>query len=320
MSAPPVETFAYIGDVHLRLTTPRARQDAYYVTACQILEQALTAAREQGAIAIVFGGDLGHKSAWDLRLFMEVGDLLRNSGLPIYSIVGNHDIRGYNLDTIAWSGLGALEWWGCLRILREPTPIGNSFMVYPFHAGAKDTTELLMGTHIVPAPPVGHENRLRVAAIHAPVGPEDAPWMQSYKSVPTNGFDVALFSDIHTAFGPYKNKSGCVVANPGCLNKLSISDIGKPTQIALVQSTSRIRYLGVASPPDSELFDLTKIRDTKDKAKQSLLAGIEAAKLAKGIDLEQHVRKVAETIKAKPSLVRLLLQELNDVRRNTSEG
>jgi exonuclease SbcD len=99
----------YFTDSHLRCGKPRYRVDDYYKSQFEELGEISNLVLEYDIDILLCGGDLLHdhpKSSHEL-----IRDLIgwaKYTNVPIYTIVGNHDMASYNTQTIGSSGIGVL--------------------------------------------------------------------------------------------------------------------------------------------------------------------------------------------------------------------
>ena len=116
--------FCYITDVHFRESTPINRKDTDILTT---LEKKFAKLKvicvEEKIDFIVHGGDLGHNWDWKLSLLNRVDKLIKDLGIPFYSIIGNHDVPGKNI--LEYPNTGLLKY----SILLKQVWVNGIFMV-----------------------------------------------------------------------------------------------------------------------------------------------------------------------------------------------
>ena len=102
---------AVVGDLHLNHTTPKSRIDDFPSTTIDKLESLRLLLVNNGINYLIFLGDIFHKPSQSIpylnRLIAKFNDF-KNSGINIYSIIGNHDISFDRLDTLLNSSLNIL--------------------------------------------------------------------------------------------------------------------------------------------------------------------------------------------------------------------
>lgn len=112
----------FITDTHLRGTTPRSRKDNLPHTQIKKLQEVADLAEEYGVRAILHGGDLFDLPGPALTVAASV-DILRSTGAEIYTVAGNHDIFGYNPETLDRTMLGFMARMGLVKLLNPGEPV-----------------------------------------------------------------------------------------------------------------------------------------------------------------------------------------------------
>ena len=250
--------FVFIGDVHARVDKPSRRLDSPIDVVFPKLRYAFERARKLDA-GVVFGGDLGHRHYWDSRLLVSYRLLFQDyKDVPVFIVPGNHDIPGGSWSSYDDTGLGLLS-----SILDEVdvtifTPETGTlphrfqgFNLYAFPHASPHLKSFLEGTFSVTT------DEANVAIAHAPVGDVRTPSQRDYRELYLPGFQVALFSDIHTGFKVDTVLPGCTVANPGAIYRDDLADVPRTPSIALVFQSGKVIYEAVPHLPAAEVFDLT---------------------------------------------------------------
>lgn len=121
-----------VGDVHLSETSPRAWVGDY---PSQTLNDFIEATR-LGDVTLVLG-DLFHKPVISEQYKLELVSRLRKEGKRIYTIWGNHDIDGLNLQSRDRTSLNLLSKFGEINILEAGSYKfeGVSITVLPLERG-----------------------------------------------------------------------------------------------------------------------------------------------------------------------------------------
>jgi exonuclease SbcC len=110
--------FLFATDTHTSGKGPSSRKDSYPMAVKRKLtELALVAQKDPNIIAVIHGGDLFDKPVVSEQLKGEVAEIIRSSGKPWYVVPGNHDLFGYNINTLPQTSLGLLAKTGVVRIL-----------------------------------------------------------------------------------------------------------------------------------------------------------------------------------------------------------
>lgn len=79
--------------------------------------------RELQVCAVIHGGDLWDSPQPSLAVGAEFGSLLKELGVPVYVVPGNHDLFGQNPATLPRTMLGLLVRWGLVHLLEPGKPV-----------------------------------------------------------------------------------------------------------------------------------------------------------------------------------------------------
>jgi len=110
-----------IGDIHARETKPSLRTDENWLkTQALKLRDIAEIAKEEDVGVVFFLGDIFDSPFPTFRIFTLVAVFLKRlkeRGIHCYTVIGNHDCRGYNIDTYSQYALGSLERLGLVERL-----------------------------------------------------------------------------------------------------------------------------------------------------------------------------------------------------------
>lgn len=122
----------YITDTHLTSKTPASRIDNYELTTYKILFEIKKIIKDKKVDIVIHGGDMFHTPKVSLRYAGSIAQILLSYGVPIYVVPGNHDIFGYNKNTIDQTMLGLFANLGVVNLLDRDNPlfvdVGNCTM------------------------------------------------------------------------------------------------------------------------------------------------------------------------------------------------
>ncbi|MGE5674637.1 MAG: metallophosphoesterase, partial [Mycobacterium leprae] len=99
----------YVTDTHLRGTTPRGRLDDLPTTLLAKLREVVGLAKTHQVTAILHGGDLFDRPDVAPAVALEYLRVLAEAPCPVYAIPGNHDLFGFNPETISRTMLGLFD-------------------------------------------------------------------------------------------------------------------------------------------------------------------------------------------------------------------
>lgn len=317
-----MSNFIFFSDPHLRLTATRRRTDDMFKSQLAKLSHIAKRANELKSEFVVCTGDFGDSWDWRLSMINQVADVLREFPCPVYTIIGNHDVPGRNPELWKDTGIGLLDSLGVLQVLhpnsknglleytngcRVPNTI-EDFALVPFHSDAKDTDDLINGK-IVPIPPVG---KVKVAIVHAPIGAETTPYSKGVKELFINGYDLALFGDIHTGWPIYNSITGCIICNPGSLIRLSKVDMERIPMIGIVtyEDELKVVYEEVLHIPYADCFSIDKMQAELEDLGKGFLAAIAAKKAVGDLDPKAYVALIGKAAGYSDQAVKILQNEI----------
>lgn len=117
----------HITDSHGTVKSPASRLDAYYISFLEKFYELGYIIRQQGIDMIIHTGDLFHTSRVSDKFTGQLAEIIKSYNIPMYVVPGNHDIDGYNLDTIDQTKLGLLYKTGVVKELDRDNPIEITF-------------------------------------------------------------------------------------------------------------------------------------------------------------------------------------------------
>ena len=107
----------HVTDTHGTAKNPSGRLDVFYVAVIKkFLELTETIKREQVDF-VIHTGDLFHSPRVSLKFAGKIAEIMNSWGVPIYVTPGNHDLDGYNLQTVDQTMLGFLSKNGTIQLL-----------------------------------------------------------------------------------------------------------------------------------------------------------------------------------------------------------
>lgn len=110
----------FVGDVHLKGSTPISRKDNYPETILNKIKSIWSYADTIGCSTIVFLGDIFDTVNISLQYFSHVLTLFKqivSSGIDLYTIAGNHDLKYDSMDTLPITPLGILVKSDAIKLL-----------------------------------------------------------------------------------------------------------------------------------------------------------------------------------------------------------
>jgi exonuclease SbcD len=268
--------FLIVGDLHLRGNNPRNRIDDYPTAAKKKLREVFTLAAKHKVEAILQPGDVFDRPEVSISVLLDYAELLKESPVPIYTTLGNHDVYGYNTGSYHRTSLKLLEMLvpqlhvivsesdyvtlGSGRLWVTATPYSQRMDIDGYGYGTETDSPNRRMTHIH----LAHGMLLD----HKP--PFDR-YSDLYK-VPSNA-DLVISGHDHLGYGVYKRADGVTFCNPGSLLRMSASvhEIERTVQIALATINTASASVQIDLIPlrcaksGDEVLDRSGIEETRER-------------------------------------------------------
>lgn len=299
--------FLFYTDLHLHNVAPRHRKDEYSQSILEKLAEIYATGKSRGVDFVVFGGDFFdvHRM-YSYDVISDAMTTICSSGLETYAIVGQHDLKGYNLDTYAKSTLAFLErhcqsW----HTLWKEHEIGD-IVLFPCHANGS-----IEGTLKKPI----SSNKVPVLIAHLLLYDQPSKFSTiSTSSVGDNPFALILSGDLHCGFEAH-DINGTVFCNPGAVARKATSD-NREVKCLIVEVDSAggvsIESVPLASAKKyDDVFDESFVETVKQTAKMDAsgfvseileleMDAVDAFELLEKVGKQKGVRKeVLDLIMAK---------------------
>jgi DNA repair exonuclease SbcCD nuclease subunit len=240
----------YLTDPHWRGTSPRARTDNYQEAIDTKLREVFDLAAELAdthGVIIVCGGDLLDSPDAAYSVSGDLAVLLAQAPCPFYVCPGNHEIYGYNLDTLPRTVLGFLARVGLVELLtRDPVLVADewlfNFSVYLTGQGFHHDMDRTGRDYLVERIEDGLTSKIyHVHVVHGMLVERPLPYEVAHtivKDCKTNA-DVILSGHEHLGYGLIKRADGVWFCNPGALGRVSakVEEMHRRIQVAVFTFT-----------------------------------------------------------------------------------
>lgn len=254
----------FFTDTHIRATNPRNRKDNYYESTLEKLEEIKNYANEKKVDYVIHGGDLFDRPDSAIKPTGEVGKILANFNMPIYIVVGNHDIFGYNIETLSRSMLGLLDNLKVLRPIPDEGVELSDGKIKVLLLGKDYSLDLDMDkyNYIVNRDKLNTNANYIINVVHGFL--TDRPFYKHVDHVLVGEIldtdaDITLSGHYHTGF-PIQIHNGKYFSNPGSMVRINntLSEINrrpKFLEINLDENGINIeeRFIKCAKPGDEVL-------------------------------------------------------------------
>lgn len=213
----------YLADLHITDVKPINRQDDVRLAALAKLDYVLNKAKENSA-TVVLGGDIFETPKPSYSMLNSVMELLKTYKIPVYSIIGNHDVIGANLEEET-SAIFTLFKSGLVEHLDTLT-IGNLLIK------GLDYTKEIRNEYFFE-----DTDKKKVLVTHAPLVPQKAIFphitLQDFK---TNA-NLVLCSHIHQFWSLKVNNT--LYLSPGCMTRLKINEKDNEPLFFVIDETAK---------------------------------------------------------------------------------
>jgi DNA repair exonuclease SbcCD nuclease subunit len=221
--------FLFYTDPHITGIAPQHRIDDYATAILAKLRETYELAIAEGCSFVVMGGDLfNHHRIFSYEIINDLMDIMCQSELQTYAIIGQHDIHGYNPDTFRSSTLAFVaRHCGQLKILWEPAVVGE-VVLYASHVWEDMESSL--------RPASLDKSKLNILVAHHLLSDRE----RAFTTTPTSFFgdgpyDIVLSGDLHNGFEPHEVK-GKWFCNPGALSRRAIDEIDRVPMVAVIEA------------------------------------------------------------------------------------
>jgi DNA repair exonuclease SbcCD nuclease subunit len=242
-------------DLHLRYTAPVSRNDDenYFKNILNKIKYLIDFSNSNCDL-IIFGGDIFDKPDIPYSLLITFIKELKNSKKPILSIIGNHDIYGYNGDSINKSAIGVLFENKIIKKLDNIVFENEKIRIKGIHC----FSELILNDY--------KEGYYNIAVIHKPITNLPIPNAIKINDIAeTNKYNLLLCGDIHQPLEYIHANS--IILNPGSLARTSIIDKDRDVCFYYIAiENNRIEYKKIKVPFERDVFS-TSFTTIDEKSK-----------------------------------------------------
>lgn len=297
----------FFTDTHIRASNPRNRIDNFYDSSLKKLEEIRDYANSNKIDYVLHGGDLFDRPDSAIKPTSEAGKILSSFNMPIYIVAGNHDIFGYNLDTLGRTMLGLLDNFGLVKIIPKDGILLEK----------KDTKVLLLGrdyssdldlsknNYIVTGKDIKYEADVIINIVHGFL--TDKPFLKQVPHILLGEIletkaDITLAGHYHAGFKT-QLIDGKYFSNPGALVRISnsmaeINRRPKFLEINIEGKDISIKdvYLKSAKPGEEVLDRRKLIEDQyKDERLMIFADSIEQSIELELVNLEAIIESIANS-------------------------
>jgi DNA repair protein SbcD/Mre11 len=283
--------FLFFTDSHLRDSRPRNRIDDFYRNQFEELNELANLVLEYDVDALLCGGDLLHVPKPSHELIRDLIGWAKYINVPIYSVIGNHDTVGYQMDSIGNNGIGVLFESEAFHELTEKVFEEEKIYIKGINAKVQEDG---YGYEIDPK----YHGYTKLIVSHNYVIPEESMMFEYMhpKNIPTNA-DLVLLGHYHHPFDVQIGNTRFI--NPGALSRWEIDSANRIPMVLLIDITNGIVKIEkiplVCAKKAEEIFDLQGVGVEKAKEDQlkSFMNSLEQTNFETN-DIEQLVLSVGK--------------------------
>lgn len=326
-------SFIFRTDVHVADKSPVSWKGDYRAEVFASLRQIGDLASQYKVTAVLDGGDFFHvktPSRNSHGLIIETAISHTNYPCPVYSIEGNHDLTGNNLDTIEQQPLGVLYETGVFRHLREEA----------FYDDGEDGLEEGFRVRVVGIP-YSESRTVReiqelarkqpgddylVAIIHALASEDPPDHVEEFFGEPVFRYSDLVYHDGPDVFcfGHWHRDQGIVqlgkthfvnqgAVSRGALTKENTERIPKVSLIEFTSEGTKTTQIPLKVAPAAEVFDFER-KDRQDRETVAINQFVEELEANLDVDADQDVEKTISAMSFAPEVRKRALLLLERAR------
>jgi len=322
--------FLFFTDDHKRGTTPVNRKDNFPATLARKLKEVVEIAREEQVDYVLHGGDFFDVPAPAISVCADFLQIYQQFSVPVFTIPGNHDLFGHNIETLPRTMLGFAARLGLVRLLgREPLYLEkNGLRVqltgqgYHFQMDNRrreldymiEKKDCDYAIHMV------HGMLLQRALFPG----------ASYtliEQIWDTEADFTLVGHNHLGF-PDTEKDGKYFLNPGALARLSNhrQEMTRPIQVLIIDlSGSRPAYKKIrlkSAAPGEDVLDRSRLEEAafREQKLVGYLAEVKAAGSYRRTDVRALLQEIAGVKKLSPAVIEEALRFISSAEEALSCG
>jgi len=275
-----------LGDGHITNTNPVGRTDNYFSTVKDKLANVAEIYHHEGCDALIETGDLVDSPHVSYEVISLLIDIVRNHGLKVFGVVGQHDIFGHSLNTIKRSPMSVLQSSNTVTLLgAEGTQIYMQIRAYGASFGE-------------PIPVPTGSDSFSILVIHKMIGDRQLYPGQELEEPraflrQNAAYDLIICGDYHYRF--IDSIGGRFIVNPGAMLRKTRSEWDlkhEPAVIIFDTITRTCKTVLLNFKPVETVFDLTETKKHDNEALMRFVAALKANTNVQ-IDWKEVLLKVA---------------------------
>lgn len=335
----------YLTDTHIRGTSPRNRLDDLPQALLNKFREVVDLAREHQVAAILHGGDLFDRPDVAPAVALDFLRVLMEAHCPIYGIAGNHDVFGFNPQTVPRTMLGLFDGFRLFRLIKpgevawiEENGLKVQVTGQEFHAEL-DRRNPVLDYCVLPAGQGGslHERQPEADfAIHLTHGMLlEKPFFEGSAHTLLDAVmahtvaDVTFGGHYHPGWSRVYDVDGHLFINPGALVRLGnqAADFRRPIQVVLLELEpgQPVRWQLIplrSAKPGEEVLDRSgeETQMARERALADFIQGIGDTSQFAVLEVQAIMERIADNAGVPPRVKEEALRRLGLAQEELSGG
>jgi exonuclease SbcD len=320
----------YFTDDHKRGTSPEKRKDNFPLTLRHKLDEVVNIAREQEVDYVLHGGDFFDVPSPALSICADFLEVYQRFDVPVFTIPGNHDLFGHNIETLQRTMLGFAARLGIVHLVgREPIYLEKKGVRvqltgqgYHFEMDRRDRKldyvvekkDCDYAVHMV------HGMLLQRSLF-------PGAYYTLIEQIWDTEADFTLAGHNHLGF-PDTEKDGKYFLNPGALVRLSNhqQEMKRPVQVVVIDlSGSRPVYEKIrlkSAAPGEDVLDRSRLEEAafREQKLASYMAEVKAAGNYQRTDIRVLLEEIARAEKLPAVVIEEALRRIALAEESLVQG
>jgi DNA repair protein SbcD/Mre11 len=335
----------YLTDTHIRGTSPRNRLDDLPQALLAKLTEVVALAKQHQVAAILHGGDLFDRPDVAPAVALDFLRVLMDAPCPIYGIAGNHDVFGFNPQTVPRTMLGLFDGFRLFRLIKpgevawvEDGELKVQVTGQEFHAEL-DRRNPVLDYCVVPSGQGGslHERQPGADfAIHLTHGMLlEKPFFEGSAHTLLDAVmgstvaDVTFGGHFHPGWSKVHGLHGRLFINPGALVRLGnqTADFRRPVQVVLLELSKdqpvRHQLIRLQSArPGDEVLDRSQedAQMARERALADFIQGIGDTSQFEVLEVQAIMERIAENAGVPARVKQEALRRLGLAQEELAQG
>jgi DNA repair protein SbcD/Mre11 len=304
----------FVGDIHFRVHGSRFRVDNCYQTQFEKLNKILQLGLENKVDLILFSGDFTHTPREGHELVYDIIKVLKDYPIPLYTLTGNHDLVGRNMDSLRTSPLGVLVASGVIKLLEKDILLPDNVILRGVDYFDKHEDSRYQFN--------AYPYHLKIIASHNMIVPlSSAPFEYVHPDNVQTDAKIVLMGHYHIPFD-YTTSNLVRYINPGVPMRWTMDekDLTPKVVYLLVNFEDEIhtyttQYLSLDAKSGDEVFNVTKVAELKEKEQtiENFIKTLESTTFLSN-NLEESVISFGKAQGIEQEVVENLLKRIKEKR------